>query len=315
MCTYNGERFLREQLQSIARQTMAPRELIVCDDGSCDATLEIVSAFAEEVPFRVRVVRNGANLGSTRNFEQAIGLCSEELIALSDQDDWWSPAKLEHLAGVLQGEGVGGVFSDGMLMDENSRQTGETLWKNFGFDPSNWGFDQYWRRDAATSKLLKRNVVTGATLMFRSSLRSAILPFPMEWIHDGWQAWMLVLHSRLQALAEPLIRYRIHRAQQAGVTGRSFAETLRISRNTGAREYRKTARQYEILMTYANAHPEVCGPELCQRIREKCRHLEFRAKLYETASGKLHRALEILPETRGYRLYAEGWKSMLKDWL
>ncbi|MBC7931137.1 MAG: glycosyltransferase, partial [Rubrivivax sp.] len=91
MCTYDGGRYLAEQLASIAAQTRAPDELVVCDDRSRDETTSIVRRFAETAPFPVRLYVNEQNLGSTRNFEKAIGLCEGELIALSDQDDVWLP--------------------------------------------------------------------------------------------------------------------------------------------------------------------------------------------------------------------------------
>src|SRR5215470_8302349 len=95
MCTYNGARFLAEQLGSLAAQSRLPDELVVCDDGSTDESAEIVKDFARHAPFPVRLEVNEENLGATKNFEKAIGLCRGEVIALSDQDDVWYPKKLE----------------------------------------------------------------------------------------------------------------------------------------------------------------------------------------------------------------------------
>ena len=87
MCTYNGARFLREQLESIASQIRLPDELVVCDDGSTDATLAILTEYAKAVRFPVRIQCNTSRLGPAKNFEQAISLCKGEIIVLSDQDD------------------------------------------------------------------------------------------------------------------------------------------------------------------------------------------------------------------------------------
>src|ERR1700739_4682208 len=97
MCTCNGARYLEEQLESIALQSRLPYELIVCDDQSTDDTLAILKRFQAEATFAVKVVRNSQRLGSTRNFDQAIGLARGELIALCDQDDRWGTQKLERL--------------------------------------------------------------------------------------------------------------------------------------------------------------------------------------------------------------------------
>ncbi len=97
MCTYNGQRFLAQQLQSFLDQTVQPDELVVCDDVSSDDSVAVVEAFAARAPFAVRVFRNPQNLGYIRNFEQAIAQCTGDLVFLCDQDDVWDPHKIEKL--------------------------------------------------------------------------------------------------------------------------------------------------------------------------------------------------------------------------
>jgi len=80
LCTYNGEKFLAEQLKSIAGQTRLPDELVICDDCSQDATVDIVRGFAKVAPFSVRLLTNKTNAGSTKNFERAISLCEGDII-------------------------------------------------------------------------------------------------------------------------------------------------------------------------------------------------------------------------------------------
>ncbi|MGA9069058.1 MAG: glycosyltransferase, partial [Terracidiphilus sp.] len=118
LCTYNGERYLREQLNSIASQTRVPYEVVICDDNSTDATLDIVESFVQSVSFRVRVEHNSFRLGSTHNFEKAIQSCTGDLIALCDQDDVWRPDKLSVQAARLESDSsIGGLFSDASLVD------------------------------------------------------------------------------------------------------------------------------------------------------------------------------------------------------
>lgn len=102
MATYNGERFLAEQLDSFASQTLLPVELVVCDDGSTDATLRIVDEFARRAPFIVRIFRNETNLGWRDNFLKAARLCEGDWIAFADQDDVWLSRKLENVRRVFQ---------------------------------------------------------------------------------------------------------------------------------------------------------------------------------------------------------------------
>jgi glycosyltransferase involved in cell wall biosynthesis len=95
MCTYNGSRFIADRLTSMLAPQRLPDELVVCDDHSSDGTAEKLYTFKARAPFPVRVLVNGRNLGSTKNFEKAISLCEGDIIALSDQDDIWAVNRLD----------------------------------------------------------------------------------------------------------------------------------------------------------------------------------------------------------------------------
>ena len=214
MCTFNGERYLSEQLESIATQTLQPSELIICDDCSSDATDQIVKAFTSKVSFPVKFVRNQANIGCTKNFEQAIQLCTGDFIALSDQDDIWYPNKLGTLYSALESDPfIGGVFSDGDIIGSKIQVNG-TLWNSFGFDTNK---QKLFNSGHALNVFLRANRVTGMTLMFRATLRELLLPIPATWTHDGWLAWMLIIYSKLSACPSRLVAYRVHESQQLGV--------------------------------------------------------------------------------------------------
>ena len=94
MSTYNGERYLPEQLDSLARQTEPPLELVVGDDGSTDRTLEILHRFATTAPFPVHVTSNETNLGFADNFLTTAARCGGRWIAFCDQDDVWLPRRI-----------------------------------------------------------------------------------------------------------------------------------------------------------------------------------------------------------------------------
>src|ERR1700723_2014959 len=133
LCTYNGERFLRHQLESIQQQTRLPDELVVCDDRSTDQTFAIVREFAARVSFPIVIVQNPETLGSARNFEKAIRLCTGDLIALSDQDDLWYPNRLQRSEHEFIAHPQAGlVFSDADVIDEQNRPLGATLWQQLG---------------------------------------------------------------------------------------------------------------------------------------------------------------------------------------
>ncbi|HEX8242629.1 MAG TPA: glycosyltransferase, partial [Longimicrobium sp.] len=207
MCTWNGERYLPAQLDSIAAQTRLPDELVACDDGSTDGTVALLRAFAARAPFAVRVLVNERNLGSTRNFEQAIGLCRGEVVALADQDDAWPPEKLARFEAVFRARpGVGLVFSDGLVVDDALRPVGARLWESFGITPR---MLRRISRGEAFSLLLSRNLVTGAAMAFRARAAEGALPVPEGTgrIHDGWIALVAAARAEVAALPEPLLLY------------------------------------------------------------------------------------------------------------
>jgi glycosyltransferase involved in cell wall biosynthesis len=117
MATWNGARYLREQLDSFRAQCRLPDELVVCDDHSTDGTPAILEEFRRTAPLPVNVLINPKQMGYVWNFEQVVGMCDGDVILLSDQDDVWLPEKLaEHEAVYRSRPEVGMAFSDGTIV-------------------------------------------------------------------------------------------------------------------------------------------------------------------------------------------------------
>jgi glycosyltransferase involved in cell wall biosynthesis len=215
MCTYNGAAYLSEQLESLATQTRAPDELIVCDDNSTDGgTAEIVRAFARNSPFEVRCSVNQKTLGSKMNFENAIARCKGDVIFLCDQDDVWSQNKLARVeAAFLAAPEAGFVFSDAQVVDENLQSLSNLC---DGFKEKFPAAEPVW----IFRSLLPVNLVTGATMAFRSTFRDLVLPIPSDTVfqHDAWIALIIGAVAPAVFLNEPLIKYRQHTTQQIGVS-------------------------------------------------------------------------------------------------
>ena len=208
LCTYNGEKHIQAQLDSIVGQTRSPDELVVRDDGSTDDTVAIVEAFARTAPFPVRVLASGENLGYVRNFETVISACAGDLIALSDQDDVWLPHKLEALERALgEDPDVLLAFSDAALVGPALEPLGKTMWQAVGLNASaRADFDT----GGVSSPLLRGFYVTGATVCFRASLVPLALPIDLPHWHDAWLALAAAAYGRLALVDEPLILYRQH---------------------------------------------------------------------------------------------------------
>jgi glycosyltransferase involved in cell wall biosynthesis len=214
LCTYNGAKYLEEQLESIAIQTRLPDEMIICDDQSKDNTVKILKNFASKVSFPVRLFFNEKNLGSTKNFEKAIKLCTGDIIFLSDQDDVWCPDKLEKIENLFYTfPSTAAVFSDAELVNENLKPLGYSMWQSIGFVKKE---QNLFTQGKFIEVLLKHNVVTGSTMAFRSEFKKLFFPIPDNWVHDGWIALLIAFTSNLSMIPEPLIKYRQHAMQQLG---------------------------------------------------------------------------------------------------
>lgn len=314
MCTYNGSAYLPEQLASIAGQTRLPEELVICDDGSMDCTPQIVADFAKSVSFPVRWIRNQVNLGSSKNFEKVIGLCTGDLIALSDQDDIWMPEKLARQSEMFERDAaLSGVFSDAELVDNQSRPVGTRLWVGFRFTPHQ---RKKFRSGGEVAVLLKWNVVTGATLMIRADFRPVYSPIPSCWHHDGWIAWMAVLYSKLEFIEEPLIRYRVHANQQVGVPtlARSHRPPLRqrlerAKREEPARQL-SLAREIEELAQRVAEKGDPGSQSALLGLRRKSQFIRVRAT---PSNSRIVRTIDILKNVRNFQRYEGGWKCMVGD--
>jgi glycosyltransferase involved in cell wall biosynthesis len=217
MCTYNGAKYLPEQLESIANQTVSVDELVVCDDGSTDDTIEVIKSFAKKCSFPVTFHSNEVNLGSTKNFEKCLNLCKGDIIFLCDQDDKWREDKVEkQLAYLKANPNKDAVFSDAMMIDNDSRPVGKTIWEEIEFTPA---MQKKWIEGKAHEILFNGFVVTGATLVVRKSCLARLMPFPthvQDLIHDAWMAMVLSLEDKIGFIAENLISYRRHESQQVG---------------------------------------------------------------------------------------------------
>jgi glycosyltransferase involved in cell wall biosynthesis len=308
MCTFNGGRYLGEQLESIASQTRLPCELVVCDDHSTDDTTATLKRFQVHAPFPVRLVQNALRIGSTRNFDQAMGMSRGDFIALCDQDDRWMPMKLERLADALsENSFLGGAFSDANLIDGDNRPVEARLFGRHKFTR----LKQQAFVGNPTSTLLKHDVVTGATLMFRATLRRYCSPIPSTWVHDGWLAWMIALHSRLTLIPEPLIEYRIHPGQQLGVGG-AQGQGAAGNRETRRQHYARVARQFEDLLNRVLAEGWNKNDGLVEKIRAKIAFLKRQSALSQKFGVRTVQMVGLLPD---YLHYARGLGTVRADLL
>lgn len=223
MTTYNGERFLAEQLESIGRQAEPPDELVIADDGSTDATVEIARDFAVRANFDVRIVGNEVNQGLRLNIERALRNCNCQIIALSDQDDVWSSDRLALIRSAF--ESIPDLtlwFGNASLIDELGRHLGKTTWEAVHLSLA--------ARDellatGSLRRLLMGMTVTGALMAFRADVRNAVLPLPDDldgpehlYLHDGWISILAAVMGSVWAEPRIVGAYRQHPLQATSMS-------------------------------------------------------------------------------------------------
>ena len=308
LCTYNGERFLPQQLASIAQQTRLPDELVVCDDKSTERSVVIVREFAESVSFPVRIFENERNLGFAANFERAIRLCDGDLIALSDQDDIWNPNRLERSEQEFMAHPQAGlVFSDADVIDEQDRPLGETLWQRLGFV----GKRKHDLQAGQFVVLAKHRFVTGATVMFRAALRDRFLPIGGGWIHDEWIALVIAAFSDLRPIDQPLIRYRIHGSQQVGLQNK--LEQRAQGKTRAERHWARLAESVKELQQMCDVLSTMVLDERRNVLPAYQQHLQFLSFRSNLPSMRLARLGPVLKRYPQYSVHASGLPSVLKD--
>jgi glycosyltransferase involved in cell wall biosynthesis len=204
MATYNGANFLQEQLDSLARQTLLPAELVVSDDASTDGTVAILQQFAAQAPFPVRILQNETRLGFGFNFLGIIGRCAGELVAFCDQDDIWRENKLSVCAMAMSDPQISLVSHSASVFSSRSLPRPlkhpdhrDVLVRHCKDLPVHRGIPGF-------SMVLKRSVVGIATPP----------PYDSEharWaVHDWWAVAAALSCGHIALLSDDLALYRLH---------------------------------------------------------------------------------------------------------
>ena len=193
MATYNGGKYIKEQMESILSQLSDNDEVVVSDDGSKDDTINVLVAFKDK---RIKIYRNEGRHGVVPNFENALKHSSGDIIFFSDQDDIWDRDKVRICVEAL--ENVDLVVHNSDVAYENGsdrhedffllRQSGAGYWKN-----------------------LIRNSFIGSCMAFRKEIKDYVLPFPKHILwHDMWIGLMVERHGKTKFISDKLLYYRRH---------------------------------------------------------------------------------------------------------
>lgn len=215
LATYNGEKYLEEQLNSLIEQTYTDFRIVIRDDGSSDNTNEIISRYSSVFPDKIIVCPcTEPTRSAAGNFFKLIEMYDDNYIMLCDQDDRWLPDKIEKTLSAMQAaeEKYGAdtpilVHTDLFVADEKLRVTANSFIKYQGLSSDN----------TSLNRLLMQNSVTGCTTMFNRALKEKLFILPkVTAMHDWWLALIASAFGEIEFLNEPTILYRQHGNNEVG---------------------------------------------------------------------------------------------------
>lgn len=211
MATYNGEKFISQQLESIINQTVIPDEIIVCDDNSSDKSIEIINKILGNTNINYKIIRHDVNKGLVRSFRDAIDMSTGDIVFLCDQDDVWIQDKIEKVVSSFDEKDCVLAISNAYLTDDNLVKQSMTLWDLLSFN----GVAMINKKNIY-AEMLKRNIFTGMCMAFRKDFWVKVSECPRCMIHDEWIAWNAINEGKIRFISEPLVLYRQHHNNVVG---------------------------------------------------------------------------------------------------
>lgn len=201
LATYNGEKFIAEQVKSILNQSFQDFEIVIHDDCSTDGTYDLLCQFAQK-DSRIILKRNKHNLGFSKNFKTIVEDCTGKYIAFSDQDDIWETKHLEILHSIIGNKDV--ACGNALLVDQDDHSLGFTMKEVVGMQNEI-------KSDRICWRLFFDNFVQGSAMLVRRELCEKYLPVPdIVKFHDYWLALVASLNNGIIYTTEIVLRYRQH---------------------------------------------------------------------------------------------------------
>lgn len=222
LASFNGEKYIREQLDSILNQTIQDFEVVVCDDNSTDNTWSILEEYKKKDK-RFRIYSNVENLGFKNNFEKAISLCKGNYVALSDQDDIWTENHLEILVGLIGEKYL--VCGNSLLVDECGNSLGYDLSTSVDFikQPVN-------KLDLAYRIFLHGNVFQGASMLLSRDFLKIALPLPEKIkYHDAWFAALASIKNKIEYTRDIINMHRRHASNESVLLKKTLINRVKNS--------------------------------------------------------------------------------------
>lgn len=318
MATYNGEKYIQQQLDTINNQSTLPLELVVCDDGSEDKTLFLLNEFKKVAKFPVRVYKNEKNLGYAENFFKAAKLCQGRWIAYSDQDDVWNENKIQVLTDKIdEYQDCVLIIHSAELVDENLLPLGsrcpslkrnekiDSLQNNIWWTPA--GFTQCF-----SAKLLETFSTSNRPTDYNNSSNKQA--------HDQWVYCVANTIGSIVYIKDSLALYRRHDTTVTGNYRVTYSEKIKNIKRTGYDNYKflaRVANEYKNYIVHNNCLSENEKNRIIVYYNDLEKALSYRSILYTNVSfNKKYRILFKMLVKGFYfnnRARIFGLKALAKD--
>ncbi len=268
LAVYNGEKYLKDQIDSLLAQTVSDIKIILRDDGSTDASMSIVKSYCEKYPDKISSITGKATGSALKNFSLLLQSCDDsfDYIMFCDQDDVWLPDKIEKTLAVMQKCEENTEIP--MLVHTDLKVADSKLGV---INQSFFDFQKLDQTDITLPKLLVQNYVTGCTVMINRALKNVCQKVPDDCImHDWWLALVAVLFGRLCCLNEPTMLYRQHDANQVGAKasyGLGFIKRKLQTLGEVRKNYNATYTQARLLL---KCYGDILKPEDKLLIEKYC---------------------------------------------
>ena len=293
IATYNGEKYIIDQLKSIEAQTVQPNEVIICDDCSTDCTVRLIEDFCKNSVLNIRLIKNEYNLGFRKNYEKCFSLCCSDIIFYCDQDDIWCKSKIERILLEFRKDSeLVYAFSNAFVTDEGLNIIAENEWT--------FEWTELLDRQSFFDFVLTRNFPLGFQTAFRRDFCNSIMPFLSD--PDGWIAMCAPIFGNIKAIPEKLVYYRRHEGTTSDAYQGKKKNYFGMIKNMFSREY-------QVYFTYPHAEwnnnrsvlefirtNRECGLSVC----EIERHISFLQRLDDA---------EKLDVVKRIRSLKELWKN------
>jgi len=286
LATYNGARFLREQVDSLLVQTYQPIEIIAVDDCSSDETVSILNEYASKNA-NFKIETNRQNLGPTKTIERGILLSKGKFITLCDQDDIWDANKIKYTLNEMK-DGVTLSYCDSLFIDEAGKSLNRKI-----------SDLKHLRSYNSAMPFLIGNCVAGHAAIFEKEFVMKVIPFPEHIIHDWWLAYVATLHGQLAYVDQPLVQYRQH--------GNNVIGAIKVK----GRARKKEADQKQITRNRIRFFLEKC-PESNEEVKNVLANLQ---KSYSSFSlvNNFSRMFTFFKHQKG--LLALKKRSLIRKWM